>query len=177
MANSKDPGPASFTRFQRMLLGTDGTVTHILEAYAEEAVEVVKLLQEYDTPNDADLPLDLAPDDKVLRRHVLLQGRGSRRHLMYAEAVVALGRVDPAVLDGLLGTDEPIGVLLAERRTETFREILRVAREPAGELGVHFGLDAAAELISRTYVIVKDSRPLMLITEKFPTDSFRSIPA
>jgi len=177
MANSKDPDPASFTRFQRILLGTDGTVTHILEAYAEEAVEVVKLLQEYDTPNDADLPLDLAPDDKVLRRHVLLRGRGSGRLLLYAEAVVALGRVDPAVLDGLLGTDKPIGVLLAERRTETFREILRVGREPAGSVGAYFGLDAAAHLVSRTYVIVKNCRPLMLITEKFPGDFFRGLPA
>jgi len=167
----------SFTRFQRMLLGTDGTVTHILEAYAGEEIEVVKLLQEYDTVNDADLALGLAPDDKVLRRHVILRGRNSGRHLLYAEAVVVVGRVDAAVLDGLLHTEKPIGVLLAERRTETFREILRVAREPAGEVGAHFGLDAGAGVISRTYAIVKDRVPLMLITEKFPSDSFRGLPA
>ena len=177
MANSKDPGPASFTRFQRMLLGTDGTVTHVLEAYAEEAVEVVKLLQEYDTPNDADLPLDLAPDDKVLRRHVVLRGGRSHRPLLYAEAVVAVGRVEDAVLDGLLGTDKPIGVLLAEQRTETFREILRAGRERAGSVGAHFGLGGDADLISRSYVIVTTGRPIILITEKFTTDFYRDMPA
>jgi chorismate-pyruvate lyase len=168
---------ASFTRFQRMLLGTDGTVTHILEAYADEPVEVVKLLQVYDTARDVDRAMGMASDERILRRHVILRGARSGTHLLYAEAIVAPVRVDAAVLDGLLGTDKPIGVLLTERRTETFREILRVGREPAGEVGAHFGLGAAAELISRTYVIVTDGRPVILITEKFPGNYFRDIPA
>ena len=42
------PGPAAaiaapLTWFQRVLLGTDGTVTHILEAYTGEPIEVRKL--------------------------------------------------------------------------------------------------------------------------------------
>jgi len=168
---------ATFTRFQRMLLGTDGTVTHILEAYADEPIDVVKLLQGVDTSNDADAHLRLSGDDKVLRRRVLLRGRESGRPLLYAEAVVALGRVEPAFLDGLVGTDKPIGILLAENRTETFREILAVDREPAGALGAHFGIDATAELISRTYRIMARQQPMILITEKFPADCFRGLPA
>jgi len=168
---------ASFTRFQRMLLGTDGTVTHILEAYADEPIDVVKLLQGVDTSNDADAHLRLSGDEKVLRRRVLLRGRDSGQPLLYAEAVVALGRVEPAFLDGLVGTDKPIGILLAENRTETFREILAVDREPAGALGAHFGIDATAELISRTYRIMARQQPMILITEKFPADCFRGLPA
>jgi len=160
-----------------MLLGTDGTVTHILEAYAEEPIDVVKVLQEVAVADDLDAALNLPSEEKVLRRHVVLRGRQTGRHLLYAEAVVAVGRIEPAVLDGLLATDKPIGVLLAERRTETFREILRVGREPAGTVGAYFGLDPAATLVFRTYVIVAGGRPLIQITEKFPTEHFRGMPA
>jgi chorismate-pyruvate lyase len=166
------------TRFQRVLLSTDGTVTHILEAYAGEPIEVVKLLQELDTSNDGDAPLRLSePDQKVLRRRVVLRGSRSKQNLLYAETVVVLARVDAALLDGLVDTDKPIGALLAERRIETLREILHVGREPAGEHGVHFAVDPTAELISRTYRIVARQRPVILITEKFPPTFFRDLPA
>lgn len=168
--------PLPLTRFQRMLVGTDGTVTHILEAYADEPVEVVKLLQVFDTSNEGDGHLALLPDDKVLRRRVVLRGRRSRRNLLYAEAVVVAERVDPAFLDGVVGTGKPIGLLLAEHRTETFREILEVGRQPAGPAGAHFGLDATEELIFRTYRIVANRHPIILITERFPPDFFRGLP-
>jgi chorismate-pyruvate lyase len=174
MRPADDP---TFTRFQRMLVGTDGTVTHILEAYAGERVEVVKLRQELELPDAADAELDLSPDDKVLRRRVLLKGAESGRTLLFAEAVVALARVEPEFLDGLVTTDKPIGILLAEHRTETFREILRMCREPAGRYGEHFGIEADVELISRTYRIVRRQRPMILITEKFPATFFRDVPA
>lgn len=167
---------SSFTPFQRMLLGTDGTVTHILEAYAAEPVEVVKLVQERQAATDDDAELQLGPGDEVLRRHVLLRGGHSGRILLYAEAIVVLGRVEPAFLHGLEATDRPIGILLAENRTETFREILRVGREPAGSSGAHFGLDRNAELIVRTYRIFCDRRPIILITERFPPHLFRAMP-
>lgn len=170
-------GAASLTRFQRMLLGTDGTVTHILEAYADEPVEVIKLLPAPDTPDALDVHLHLAQDDEVLRRRVVLRGLRSQQALLYAEAVVVLDRVDPAFVDALVGTDKPIGALLAEHRTETFREILVVQREPAGLCGAHFGLGATAELFSRTYRIHVRRRPAILITEKFPIGSFRGLPA
>ena len=163
------------TRFQRVLLSTDGTVTNILEAYADEPMEVHKLLQVFDRADDGDALLHLS-DDRVLRRRVLLRGRRSRRNFLYAEAVVALDRVDPGIVDGLFGTDKPVGVLLAEARMETFREILQLGREPAGELGAHFGVDPTAELIFRTYRILANRRPIVLITEKFPADFFRDLP-
>ncbi len=164
------------TKFQRVLVGTDGTVTTILETFAGEPVEVVKLLQVFDTSNEGDADL-LVSGDRVLRRRVLLRGRRTHQSLLYAEAVVVLDRVDPLILDGLLDTDKAIGVLLAESRAETFREILRVGREPAGPCAVHFGIDPAAELVWRTYRIIAGGRPAILITEKFPADFFRGLPA
>ena len=167
----------SWTRFQRMLLGTDGTVTHILEAYADEPIDVVKLVQVFDTADADDADLGVSGDEKLLRRRVLLRGRRTGWSLLYAEAVVVLDRVHPAFLEGLLETDKPIGVLLADARTETFREILRVGREPAGPTGAHFDVDPDAELIVRTYRIIAGRQPMILITEKFPADAFRGLPA
>jgi len=169
--------PAGLTRFQRILLGTDGTVTRILEAYADEPIDVVKLSQVLETSYGVDPGLRLSGPDEVLRRRVVLRGRHSGRALLYAEATVALDRVDRAFVDGLIGTDDPIGVLLAESRTETFREVLLVDREEAGPCGVHFGIDDTAEIIFRTYRILAHQQPIILITEKFPTDFFRGLPA
>lgn len=164
------------TRFQRVLLGIDGTVTNILEAYAGEPVEVIKLVQAFGTagPGDADL---LVSGGRVLRRRVLLRGRTSGNSLLYAEAVVVADRVSPSLLDGMLETDKPIGVLLKENRSETFREILRVDREPAGRTAVHFGIEPSAELIWRTYRIIMGNQPVILITEKFPAGFFLGLPA
>jgi chorismate-pyruvate lyase len=159
-----------------MLLSTDGTVTRLLETYAGEPIEVVKLRQDFDIAGAGDEPLCLPEGDSVLRRHVLLRGRQSRQNLLYAEAVVVPGRVDRGLLDALLATDAPIGALLAEHRMETFRENLVVARERAGRCGVHFGVDAGTELIYRTYRIVARREPMILITEKFPAGSFRHLP-
>jgi chorismate-pyruvate lyase len=168
---------ARFTRLQRMLLGTDGTVTHMLEAYADESIQVVKLLQQYDAASAADAALDLPLDATVLRRRVLLRGARSGRNLLYAEVAVAPDRVGPAIIHGLMTTDKPIGVLLAENRTETFREILVVDREPAGPCAPHFGLDPNEPLIFRTYRILARRAPLMMITEKFPEAFFQTLPS
>jgi chorismate-pyruvate lyase len=173
MRPADDP---ALTRFQRMLLGTDGTVTHVLEAYAGESVTVTKLLQEFDVPGEGDIELELSANEKILRRRVLLKGAETGRVLLYAEAAVALARIGPELLDGLVETDRPIGRLLAQHRTETFREILRVEREPAGPTAGHFGIETNAELVSRTYRIVRRGQPMMLITEKFPAASFRDLP-
>ena len=159
-----------------MLLGTDGTVTHILEAYAGEPIEVVKLLQEYDIATAADAPLEVAAEAKVLRRRVLLRGRRSGQNLLYAEVTVVPERVDPTLLAGLVTTDKPVGVLLAENRTETFRVILVAKREPAGPCAPHFHVQPTALVISRTYRILARQEPIMLITEKFPEGFFRSLP-
>jgi chorismate--pyruvate lyase len=147
-------------------------VTRLLEAYADEPIEVVKLVQAFAPADAGDASLGLAPGDRVLRRRVLLRGRHSGRTLLYAEADVVAEHVHPAVLEGLVETDLPIGVLLDANRTETFREILSVDREPAGRVGVHFGTDPTADVFARTYVIVAGGQPIVRITEKFPVAGF-----
>jgi chorismate-pyruvate lyase len=163
------------TRLQRILVGTDGTVTQLLEIYAGQPVEVVKLEQAFDTAGDGDAGLDVSPDDKVLRREVLLRGAHDRRNLLHAQATVVLARVDPGLVDALLATDRPLGYLLAERRTETFREVLDSGREPAGAVGAHFGLAPTADVVARTYRITAGGKPVALVKERFPAGFYREL--
>jgi chorismate-pyruvate lyase len=166
---------APLTRFQRLLVATDGTVTQLLEIYAGEPVEVVKLEQAFDTADGGDADLGVPIDEKVLRREILLRSGHSRRNLLHARSVVVLARVDPGLVDDLLATDRPLGLLLGERRTETFREVLWAGTEPAGAVGAHFGIDAAAEVVARTYRIVAGGRPVALVTERFAAGCFREL--
>ncbi len=163
------------TRFQRILVRTDGTVTQLLEVYAGEPIEVVKLAQAIDTSDENDVGLDLSVGDKVLRRKVILRSARTCRNLLHAESVVVVDRVDPCLVDGLLRTNTPLGRLLVECRTETFRQVLHVGTEPAGTVGSHFGIELSAHVIVRTYRIVARRRPVALVMERFPTVFFREL--
>ena len=168
-------GAAALTRFQRILVWTDGTVTQLLEIYADQAIDVVKLGEAIDTAGDGDARLGVSPDDKVLRREVLLRGAVDGRNLLHAESVLVLARVDPGLVDDLLTTDKPLGSLLGERRMETFREVLEAGTESAGALGTHFGIDARAEVVARTYRIIGGGHPLAVVKERFPAGFFREL--
>jgi chorismate-pyruvate lyase len=171
----------SLSVFQRVLLITDGTVTHLLEAYADEPMRVVKLAQSsLPAEGGAGLPgagtceLQLADGEEVLHREVLLQGSASGRNYVHAESVVVASRLPHKLRDGLMLTNEPIGRLLERNRTETFREVVACGRQPVGARGAYFGLDAGACAISRQYRVLADTRPIMLISETFPSDAFAS---
>ena len=172
IAAPEPDGTTPLTRFQRLLVGGDGTVTHVLEAYADEPIEAIKLRQDHDVARDVDAPLELEENAAVLRRQVLLRGARTWRNLLHASAVLAIGRIGPGVLDGLLTTSKPIGRLLAESRTETFREVLEIGCLSGDPRGIHFGMVPSADLIFRTYRITSGGRPIMVVTEAFPATSF-----
>lgn len=153
---------------QRILLTTDGTVTHVLEAYGDERIRVVKL-EHSEEPSRVDHPgLEMSGPETVMRRTILLQGMSSGRNYLYAESAVLVDRLEPALGEGLRSTDEPIGKLLVASRLETFREVLSCGQELAGTCARHFGIHPSAPLVVRTYRVIAGGRPIMLITEKFP---------
>lgn len=160
---------------QEILLRTDGTVTHILEACAQEPIGIVNLSQEERLCDSADPYLQLQRDEPVLVRRVLLKGLQSGLTMMYADSTMVLDRLQPVFIDAIRRGDRPIGPLLAENRTETFREILLVGQEAAGPIAAFFGVDPASPVFLRTYRIIAGGRPLMLITEKFPVTAFRHL--
>jgi chorismate-pyruvate lyase len=165
--------PLSLSGLQRILLTTDGTVTDILEAFSGESVRVIKLFQEVTSTEHAIPELDLPAGEHVLRRRILLQGRMSLVNLIYAESIIALDRLTERTRGGLLQSSKGIGQLFLEDRIESFREILDCGTERADGLGAHFGIAEDASLLYRTYNIISNGRPVIVITEKFPEAYFR----
>ena len=156
----------------QILLTTDGTVTDILEACAGEPMHVVKL-DRVTSVDASPQALELDGAENLMQRHILLEGRDSHRRMMYAHSTIVVDRLDPRVRDGLLNSRKPLGLLLLERRVETFKEILDAGRRPAGDLAAHFHLPDDAPLIHRSYRMISGGRPLMRITEMFPEQRYR----
>ena len=164
----------NLSAFQRILLTTDGTVTEILEAQFWEQINLIKLFQEKRI-SDVDIPyLEIRSGTEILVRKILLHGGDSKTNYIYAESILVPEQLDASLQEGLINTDKPLGRLMIEAKTETFREILSCKKEKAEELGEHFDQTVDAILISRTYRIFADQKPIMLITEKFPETAFRN---
>ena len=163
---------APLNTFQRILLMTDGTVTDVLEAFANEPMRVIKLSQSFDTLDSERAELERPATDRVLRRSILLQGARSGTNYMYADSVITPDHLHPAVLEGLLVSDKPLGRLIAQYRIPTFREILALGFEPAGSCAQHFSVDETTKMVFRTYRILVGERPVVRITEKFPVTWF-----
>jgi chorismate-pyruvate lyase len=164
--------PSALSTFQRILLTTDGTVTHMLEAYLYEQIQVVKLSEKLVSLSQ-DIPLmDLAKGTEVIFRRILLRGRISRRNFIYAESIIAPERLDESFRDELLKTKTPIGKLWFEKRIETFKEIVDSGKEPAKVLANYFGIQPEEDMLFRTYLVLSNRKPTMMITEKFPESYF-----
>ena len=164
--------PALLSTFQRILLTTDGTLTDILEAYLFEQIRVAKLSEEL-TVAASDIPLlDLEQGTEIIDRRILLQGRISHRNFIYAESIIVPDRLDELFRNELLKTRMPIGKIWLEHKVETFKEIVRSGREPAGELATYFDISPDDYLLFRSYRVISHRKATMLITEKFPESYF-----
>jgi chorismate-pyruvate lyase len=94
--------PRGLNAIHRILLTTDGTVTHMLEAYFQEPMQVVPLAQELADSADPVPDLDLPAGRKVLRREILLRGRMSGRTALHADSLVVPDRLSARLREGLL---------------------------------------------------------------------------
>jgi len=118
----------------------------------------------------------LDEDERALRRIILLKGTRTDNTFIYADSVVMLDRLPPIVANGLLHTDRPIGKLLYSCRAETYREMIIMDEEEDPNIARHFGIEGSDLLLTRTYQIVYEDRPIARITEKFPKASFPPVP-
>ncbi|MCK5504499.1 MAG: DUF98 domain-containing protein [Thermodesulfovibrionia bacterium] len=164
--------PRQLSTFQRILLTTDGTVTEILEAYLFEKIQVVKLSQGMITLKEGIKPLNLKKGSKVIERKILLQGKVSRKNFVYAKSIIVPERFDKNILDALERSRKPVGQIWLEHKTETFREIIDSAKEPANELSDYFHIPSDQKVLSRTYRVFSNKKPIIMITEKFPESFF-----
>jgi chorismate-pyruvate lyase len=164
--------PAALSTFQRILLTTDGTVTHILEAYLFEQIQVTKLAEGL-VVLAHNLPvMQVKKGTEVIARKILLRGRISRKNYIYAESIIIPDRLDEQFRKELLHTKTPIGKIWFDHRVETFKEIVDSGKEEAGDLANYFQIEPDENVLFRTYCVYSNRKPTMMITEKFPESYF-----
>ena len=153
--------------FQRVLLVMDGTVTQVLEAHTGEAIDIRRLDQGRRSLEAEDRWLKAGPGEAVIDRKVLLQGQNTGRPYVYATSTIVVERLPADVQQGLTEPGSGLGRLLARSRLETYRERLWYGAQAEGADPEASRWLEANLLLSRTYRIFSQGRPLMLISEKF----------
>ena len=159
----------SLEPLQRILLVTDGTLTEILEANFFERIRLVKVAQQIIAATPTHELLDPNPGESLIERRILLQGEQSHRNYAYAESLIAVDRLGPVFRDALLNSYTPLGRLWLEHKLETFKELQEVRSQPADGLRGYFECAAITPLLVRTYRVFSAAKPVMVITEYFPT--------
>jgi beta-ribofuranosylaminobenzene 5'-phosphate synthase len=158
-----------------MLLGTDGSVTNLLEVITGGPVEIETLVQRVEPADEAVArELQINRGEDVNFRIVLLKKANSREALVYAVSHTPLKRLDASFKDDLTKADIPIGVILKKYRIESRRDITSTAFSSAGEEHCRaFGVFAREIMLTRSYQIIRHGQPLIAIKETFPYNSFR----
>ena len=164
--------PAELSTFQRILLTTDGTLTHILEAYLYEQIQVIKLSEKLTNLTQDIKIMNLDRGTEVIARKILLRGKISRRNFLYAESIIVPERLEKKFRDELLKTKTPIGKIWLDHRVETFKEIVDSGKEKNDLLANYFGIETPAYFFFRTYCAYSQNQATMMITEKFPASFF-----
>ena len=171
-AMSKEINIAQLTPFQRALIVTDGTVTRLIEAYTLAPVEVALLHQAEQTLCTEHIWLDLPSGAPVIARQVILQtpsiGNETPKIQAYATSLIVPQHLPKGILDGLESDPAGLGGILQNSGLETRRELLWCCCETARDLPEAIAHLEGEPLLSRTYRVLANKKPIMLITEKFP---------
>jgi chorismate-pyruvate lyase len=166
-ANLKDLNLRTLSAVERALLVIDGTVTRFLEAYMMEPIDIIRLGETRERLTRPHVWLELPKGEAVVSRRVLLRGRYSDHVYASAASLVVPYRVKNAVqpVDGRI--PEGLGRMLLNGRTEQYRELLWYGKEIANDLpGEMRTLDTECSM-ARTYRIIVQGKPAMMITEWF----------
>lgn len=163
----------ALTPFQRALLVIDGTVTKFIEAYTLEPVQTVHLGQERRTLTTAQPWLEAEQGTEVLARRVFLEGKYTHTVYAYAVSLVVPDRLPEPARESLKDDAGSLGRILLSAQLETRREVLWYGREHLADVPDPIRHLEGAAAISRTYRIISQRRPLMLINEKFPSSPDR----
>jgi beta-ribofuranosylaminobenzene 5'-phosphate synthase len=171
-ALEREVGPLS--SLQRILLGTDGSVTGLMEIITRSPVDITTRVQEVRSA-DASVArlLEVLPGEEVNYRVVELRSRSSGATLLYAISHTPLSRLESSIRSDLMRADIPIGKILRSHHIESRREILDLSVRPAdGELSAVFGICSGEPVLSRRYHIIREAKPLISIQEFLPASRF-----
>lgn len=157
----------------RVLLLTDGTVTHSLAAYFNEAIEV-RCLQQGRAQASAAVFGQSGPPQDVIEREVMLTGEESGREYAHAFSTICLQGLDADMQQQLAAGEAGIGELLSARNLETFREITRIyVCDYDVDRPVPFAVPAPV-VLARDYTIHSHGRAVIRVTEEFPVDAYEA---
>jgi beta-ribofuranosylaminobenzene 5'-phosphate synthase len=159
---------------QKILLGTDGSVTQLLESVTGKQV-VIKTLVQNVVPADRETAdnLSIAEGDPVNYRIVEIRAGDTGDVLIYAISHTPLSRLSPEFRDDLMRADIPIGRIIQQHHIEARRQILNARVLPAtDETGRIFSIARNEPVLSRQYRIIHSGKPLIFIEEQFPYNRF-----
>lgn len=144
---------------QRAIICTDGTLTLLLSAFSGEDIVTEGISTHIEYLNNVPSSSEI-----VLTRHVKLVTKGTRQPLVYATSEINLERMPISIIDQLLRTGDPIGLILRSHKLETFREIIDWGYSEAPK----FAAACKGEmLVYRTYAIISGKRIIVTISEYF----------
>jgi beta-ribofuranosylaminobenzene 5'-phosphate synthase len=158
----------------KILLGTDGSVTQMLEIITGHPVTVVTRSQEVvhaDKPTAESLSIE--EGDRINHRVVELRDAETNDVLVYAVSDTPISRLSQEFRDDLMKADVPIGKIMQNHRIEARREILDaqvISADPA--ISAVFGIYRNEPLLNRRYQIIHREKPLIAIEETFPYHLF-----
>jgi beta-ribofuranosylaminobenzene 5'-phosphate synthase len=159
---------------QKILLGTDGSVTSLLEVVTGSPVEIETLVQKVVAADEAVAKeLMVNPGDQINYRIVKLKNAKTGETLIYAVSHSPLKRLDISFKEDMIRADIPIGVILKKHLIESRREITNIGfAEADQEYSQVFNIFPRELMLSRDYKIFRHGEPLIAIQETFPYNRF-----
>lgn len=159
---------------QKVLIGTDGSVTNLLEMASGHPVTITTRVQEIVAADaEAAAALEIEPGEEVNHRVVELKDSVTGEVLIYAVSCTPLRRLAPGFRQDLMRADIPIGRILRNHRIESRREITDARLIQAGtDLARTFNIHRSESMLSRKYRIIHREEPLIAIEEIFPGTAF-----
>jgi chorismate-pyruvate lyase len=151
---------------QRALLVCDGTITSLIEAFTLEPLTVT-LQEESMVPVAAEYAhlLGVHPATAIVRRRVIISGSESYQVYAYAESMLLPDRLPAGFLRTVREDPRGLGSALCRTMVSSRRELLWFGRITS--LGWPDYPLPPLPLTSRTYQLVINKNPAMLISEHF----------
>ena len=151
---------SEYPKTLQLLMQTDGTVTELIKLLAGESIKVVKIHSEV--------------SDSLLIRQIYLQGEQSKKNWLFANSKVYLNHLSEEFVSDLLEKSKPIGTLWSDYKMETFKEIVKQELLISDSLK-STGFIKGMEVLSRTYDVFNNKKPIMRITENFPCELYNQL--
>ncbi|MCW8126345.1 chorismate--pyruvate lyase family protein [Microbulbifer halophilus] len=165
-------GRRDLSVFQRILLGSDGTMTSLLEAILGEELYVNKIREEV-SRTSTDFPdLDVCEGQRLWRRTVTLKGRVSGINCLHADSLIAPDHLGRKFSETLLSSKAPIGKVWDLFQIETYKSLVEWGETQAGDAAGYFPVGEGEVFLYRVYRVFSQKKPIMKITEKFPREWF-----